>query len=179
MKFLMIFVVLFEELFKKLPKVNKNVLINLFIIVIVPLCLVFLLGWMNLEVLQIAAVICGFIFFIIGIVTASDGWNPILASSMGFFLAASIGLASMINEVTISEVKEIPLTENMVKYKGFKRDVTQTRKDCIGGKYNLSHYKMTLFDFVTEDIKVSCADEGKVQEIQSGQDIVQKVQEIK
>jgi hypothetical protein len=172
MKYLMIIVVLFEELFNKIPKPKIKVkdLGNLFFIFIFPSALLLFIGWVSLTALQIILVITFILIFFMALITISDGWNKEFSMMIINYIISGIIFFNLIQTETISELKNVNITENTIQYKGFTEDVKCKREKCSTKKYNIEHYKIKLYGISQEKVSVTCVEAPKK---------VQKIQEIK
>jgi len=166
MKYLMIIVVPFRELFKKIPKPRN--LGNLFFMFIFPPALLLFIGWISLAVLQIILAITFIVIVIVILVlpTIGDSWNKEFIMMIVMYIISGVVFLNSVQIKTISESKNVNLTENTIEYKGFTKDVTYKRENCKTKKYNLKHYSLNLYGISQESISVTCVKAPKkVQEI--------------
>jgi len=168
MKFLMIFVVLFEELFGAINKFI-NVKQNWYLIpaMALPFLVYYFLAFISITLMQIAFLVVCIVFIVIFLMMLMDGCfeKPLLLTMLSFIFAGTV-MVNMVEIQTISEKDNVKITQNKIIYEGITEDTTCEVKNCESKNFNIEHYRKKLFNLEHEAISVTCQEEKEKEKIQ-------------
>ena len=162
MKYLMVFIVLIEELLKRLKnEVSYRVLMFILPLLVVIISVNVDLGIFNLYIVLFFmslpfVIITGFI--------QGFGKDYVIIPLVFGFLVNTVLFFSTVS--TIKETKGVKITTNTIEYDGLQSDVEFEINHCKSKLFNIKHLKREFLGNSSESISVECVEiPQKIQKI--------------